>query len=95
MRLVVAHGTSDLPVADTDFGALVEMLVELVAFGTQGEIFPNMLFDLRHAGVVLIELGRNELAACPFRRSVDPREVGDGSAIKPNGGANGGAAIIG
>ena len=95
MRLVVAHRTRDLPVADTDFGALVEMLVEFVSLGAQGKVLPDLLLNLRYTRVVLIELRRNELAACPFRRSVDPREVRHGAAIEPNAGANGGVAIVG
>ena len=94
MRLLIAHGASDLPVMNADLGALVEVSIELVALRTQGEIFPHMLLDLRHARIVFVELGGNELAACALGRTVDPGNVRHGATIEPNASANGDVAII-
>ena len=95
MRFFVAERAGDLPMAHADLGALVEVLVELVALGTQGEIFPDVLFDLRHGGVVFIELVSDELKASALGRTVDPGEVRRGAAIQPDAGADDGVAIIG
>ena len=94
MRLVIAHRAGDLPVVHAYLGALIEVLIKLVSLGAQGQVLPNVFLDLRYARVVFIKLGGDELAACPFRRTVDPREVRHRTAIQPDSSEDGGVAII-
>ena len=77
-----------------DLGALVEMLIEFVAFRTESEILPDVLLDLRHAGVVFVEFGRDELASRTLGRTVDPGEVWHGAPIQPDPRADGDKPVI-
>ena len=93
--LVVPDWSGDLPGTHADHRSLVEMLVKRITLGAQGEIFPDVLGDLRDAGVVFVELGGDEVPLRTLRRAVDPGEVGHRAAIQPDAGADGHVAIVG
>ena len=71
------------------------MLVKRITLGAQGEIFPDVLGDLRDAGVVFVELGGDEVPLRTLRRAVDPGEVGHRASIQPDAGTDGHVAIVG
>ena len=72
VRLLPAQRSRDLPEADPDFRALVEMPVEFVPFRPEREILPDVFFDLGNIGIEFVELGGDEVSAGALGRPIDP-----------------------